>query len=182
MSTCNICGKQAETAEPMVLVGNKCFLEGAGNGRAWVGQAPSIRYWKTFALLSISICPECLSKEQHKLTNRLLHKHPTIGNLALSHYLKAKKIPREDILALPGEAPGAPHEDIDMKATMMISDPWLGSNFKYLYELSLFTKEELPAIGNLEFGPFDGDAWKYAPNQGLEEAQAAAAALFQTIR
>ena len=192
MSTCNLCGKETGASVPMVLVGNKCFIQSAGNGRAWVGQAPSIRYWKTFALLSVSVCPECQDKERHKLSNKIFQKHKlsdkhifneiSVGAMVVKHYRKAKKIPGGDILALPGQLPGAAYDDIDMKATMMIDDPWLGSSFKEAYELDLYEMEELDKIGSPDIGLFDNDAFVYAPNKGLEEARATAQALFERIR
>lgn len=74
MANCNFCGKSVEFSKPMVLAGQKKFVQGAGNGRVWVGEAPSIRYWKTFALLSVCICPECTSKFKKKsfLNNLIL--------------------------------------------------------------------------------------------------------------
>ena len=74
MANCNFCGKNVETSKPMVLAGQKKFVQGAGNGRVWVGEAPSRRYWKTFALLSVCICPECIAKSKKKsfITNLVI--------------------------------------------------------------------------------------------------------------
>ena len=66
MPECSYCGKTIETSRPMVLIGSQKFVQSPPNGRVWVGEAPSVRIWKTFAVLSVGICPECLQKEKKK--------------------------------------------------------------------------------------------------------------------
>lgn len=183
MASCNFCGKAIETSRPMVLTGNICFIANAGNGRAWVGQAPSVRYWKTFALLSIGLCPECVSKEKDKFINKLLHLNPAPPKLALHHYLKTMIIPKRDILAISGQINGEEIKDINMKDTMMVQnpyDPYLSKNFNWsnFYELKLYAENDLDLIGKVK-SAVAGDAWNHAPNRGLDEARLDARALFK---
>lgn len=176
MARCNLCNKETSTSEPMVLAGNCCFIQGAGNGHAWVAQAPSVRYWKTFALLEVSICPECRAKEQGKFFNKLFKKD--IRKALLDKYKKAKKIPGDVILALPKDTQKDTYEDLPIKENMMATDPWLGPNFTQKYDLTLYTESELDKIGTIPLNPIAGDAWNYAPAQGVEEARQAAIDLF----
>ena len=225
MSVCNFCGKTIETSQPMVLVGSKKFVQGAGNGRVWVGAAPSVRIWKTFALLSVGICPECLMKEKRKrfifdlsfgvlaliylvlyvlfnddipegflgsLTGILFfvaiivllisivmlikniavfwNKKEDWGSIAVSHYLKARRIPKRDILAMPEKAGYEGFDDISIKDSMKVTDPFLG--LEYYYELTLYGRSELENIGKV------GDG---TPDRGLDEARQAARLLFAQI-
>ncbi|MHB1314968.1 MAG: hypothetical protein ACYCX2_05695 [Christensenellales bacterium] len=78
MSNCTVCGSLIEHSSPMVLVGNKLFVKGAGNGRAWSGPAPAVRLWKTFGLLSVGVCQKCAEQYQQEL------KRLTMRNLILT--------------------------------------------------------------------------------------------------
>lgn len=73
MAFCNVCGKELESSKPMVLAGQKLFIKPAGNGARWVGAAPAVRYWKTFALLSVGVCPECVERrKKQKIRNYII--------------------------------------------------------------------------------------------------------------
>lgn len=181
MAICNICGKQIVNGMPMVLAGSKCFVQGAGNGRAWVGQAPSVRYWKTFALLSVGLCQDCINKARDKFFNKLFHKNITNEEIVVSHYLKTKKIPKNNILAVTGQVNNEELKDISIKDSMMVADPYMGPNFTYVYDLKLYKSDELDLIGNLNLSVLAGDAWKFAPAQGLDKARLDARALFEKI-
>ena len=179
MSKCKLCGKETTSSEPMVLVGNLCYIQPAGNGRAWSGLPPFSRFWKTFALLSVSVCPECQNMEANKLSNKFFKKDAR--DAIIKQYTKARKIPGEDILALPGQLPAASYGDIDMKVTMTIPDPSLGGDFKIAYrKFKLFKREELDYIGvwGIDTEYIQGYDVRQTNNEGLEEARLEAAALF----
>lgn len=73
MANCNFCGKSVECSKAMVLVGQRKFVQSPPNGRVFVGEAPSVRYWKTFALISVCICPDCIKKyKRRSFTNNLI--------------------------------------------------------------------------------------------------------------
>lgn len=48
----------------MVLVGQLFLSRLAGNGLKWVGTAPYVRLWKTFALLSVWVCQDCVRERK----------------------------------------------------------------------------------------------------------------------
>jgi hypothetical protein len=225
MASCNFCGKTIETQRPMVLVGTKRFVQGAGNGRQWVGEAPSVRYWHTFALLSVGVCPECVSKvKKNKLIVNLIvgglsivyivlfllymsqNTPPAgflttlsaiifllaiimgtisivslIGNfflfrninktdeIAAEMYRTNKIIPKNAILAVVGSIAGEEPKDINIKDTMIVKDPYLGSTT--VYDLELYAEDELDSMGKLNDNK---------PNVGFDEASLSARKLFGT--
>ncbi|MHB1314188.1 MAG: hypothetical protein ACYCX2_01735 [Christensenellales bacterium] len=65
MANCTICGREAESSQPMVLVGSRRFEE--GNGQGWGGSLDkSIRLWRTLALLSIGVCADCIQQNKKR--------------------------------------------------------------------------------------------------------------------
>jgi hypothetical protein len=224
MANCTICDCEIENSKPMVLVGNKLFIKGAGNGRAWSGPAPAIRLWKTFALLSIGVCQKCVEQHQKEQKRRIINNLiltgvfiiltilsaflapprdsalPMIPGVAgivflvkfihslmvaideggasdsvISHYLKTKKIPRKDIIAIVHKATEGEINDINIKETMSTPDYFLGTG-SYIYNLQLFTREDLLGIGKIIEG-----SGHTAFQDGLEKARLDARALFENV-
>lgn len=70
MASCMMCGREAQETKPMALVGTKRFDE--GNGQGW-GPAQCVRLWKTFVLLSVAVCPECIEQNKKlRIRNNLI--------------------------------------------------------------------------------------------------------------
>lgn len=216
MASCNICGKIIESSCPKALIGRRSFSQGAGNGRAWVGKAPTTHYASTFLLLSVGVCQECASKEKKRrlITNlvavgvsisyfflffifkvitidapnssadiipenimrilrlplliilvymiilaihsiyllvvdfiRLRDNDKASDTTVLSHYLRTNKIPKSDIMAVSGKANGEKIDDVNVKDTMSVTDPY--TELTYIYDLKLYSEETINLIGKI---------------------------------
>lgn len=207
MARCNICGKTIESSTPTVLIGSRSFSQGAGNGRAWVGEAPTTHFCQALAVLSVGVCQKCVSKEKNRrlathllvfgvsilcvfslplissiipedfidvlmwpilillgyLIFRAIHSvyllvadffrlrnNDTASDMTvLSHYLITNKIPVRDIMAVADKVNDGKINDIIVKHSLSVTDPYFGSQFTYICDLKLYSAEKINLFGEI---------------------------------